>query len=294
MDQRDYSLRVYPGLVEWVNLRDYPDKPLPPPCERPDCQADELCTECTRAANDSKRKRGKVSSFSRGARQRLLRELGKVDWRSLPGSTYFVSLTYGNLDPTGEESKTHLDSLLKRLRRLDDSLVLWWRMEFQENRRRRDGGLRIHYHILFSSAEISAYQIPRLWQEITGDTHPNFAKGQDVRPMTSIRGAMRYLAKYCSKPSGSSVSSQDIKTVEREIDCLYDQVAELRWVLSVLSEPPLEGVRRLLRLSEQLNLAQEELDGLYASVVHTWNGRYWGRTRSSRCLLYTSPSPRDS
>lgn len=130
------------------------------------------------------RRRGRVSTFSKGSRRRLLRLVARL--RSDVGAL-FVTLTYRQNMRDHKAAKKHLDYTLRWLKRRTSGAILW-RMEYQ-----RRGA--IHFHLLLFGADyIEAAELTTYWQYITGDdSYP------DVERCDGRRKVLAYVSKYLGK-----------------------------------------------------------------------------------------------
>jgi len=136
-----------------------------------------------------------LSSKARHKIQKASRVLENV-WRfekGLKSHCAFITLTYGKDFPSDHNSKKHLDSFLKRLRRLHPKCKYVWVAEKQKRG-------AIHYHIL------TPYYTPKnwvnsAWNEIVNNWQQenNFDRQTLLPNVISVLSAGKYLAKYLSK-----------------------------------------------------------------------------------------------
>jgi hypothetical protein len=145
--------------------------------------------------------RGKIQTFTKASRRRLLRLLAKVDKReALP---IFVTLTYpGEYPHEWQTWKRHIDTLCKRIARRYPSSGLVWRLEPQKRG-------APHYHLLVwgvPSMLLFREWVAQAWYEVAhnGDKHLGSA-GTRTESVRSARGVMFYAGKYLAKlPEGAS------------------------------------------------------------------------------------------
>ena len=175
---RDVSLRLYEGGIQFTS------KP-------------KLRTQYS-GVQHKRGKRGRISGFSPASRLRLLKLLSQVNFSASPA--VFVSLTYGKDAPTPEEAQRHLDSFLKRVRRVDGDCKYLWRLEEQER-----GAL--HYHVLlFTSVKLlgMSWWQRRAWNRVIGEktrAHRLFGARVDRVRQGGRKRLQSYLTKYVAKES---------------------------------------------------------------------------------------------
>lgn len=145
--------------------------------------------------------RGKVTGFSRASRRRLMQTIARI--RKDADLPNFVTLTYPASFPTPKESKKHLDTFQKRLRRKYPDIGIIWKLEPQERG-------APHYHMLTwgpDTEELLRF-VASSWFEIAGNgdmKHLFFHLGafQDSKPcvskVRSFRGVWSYASKYLGK-----------------------------------------------------------------------------------------------
>ena len=144
-----------------------------------------------------------------------------------------LTLTYGKNYPSDHESKKHLDTFLKRLRRLHPNCKYLWVAEKQKRG-------AIHYHILtpyFTNKE----WLNSAWNEIVNKWQKtNHLPIQQVLPnVIKVNSASSYLAKYIQKNeqniggNGYGIDQQTRKLMKDEAiyfiqhDLEPDQVNEI-------------------------------------------------------------------
>lgn len=169
------------------------------------------------------RKRGKVTSFSRASRKRLLEKCARQDLneaiRNHP--IIFITLTYPKHFPDARTAKTHLFSLLKRIARHYPQASGFWRLEFQTR-----GAPHFHL-ILFNMPFLPRKTLKEWWGEILGKDYLDYSKNVseaprcDIRAVRNARKAMYYVSKYTAKADsgvGGSVGlfNDAYLTVNRE------------------------------------------------------------------------------
>lgn len=169
--------------------------------------------------------RGRVTTFSRKSRKRLLEKTARLDLRSvaMKNPIVFLTLTYGQKFPEPKQAKAHLRALLKRLGRLSPEASGIWRMEFQ------DRGAP-HFHIiLFDLSFISKEVVKSIWGDIIGKEFWDTSKQEPQAPFTRIeairnpRKAMAYVSKYVAKgqEAGSGFNNVPYLTANPEIGRLW-------------------------------------------------------------------------
>lgn len=146
-------------------------------------------------------KRGKVVSFSRASRKRLLEKCARQDLNAAIAKhpITFITLTYPKHFPDARTAKVHLFSLLKRLARLFPGASGFWRLEFQ-----RRGAPHFHL-ILFNLPFLSRESLKVMWGEIIGLEFWDYSQPEpeaprvDIRAVQNARKAMSYVSKYTAK-----------------------------------------------------------------------------------------------
>lgn len=140
-------------------------------------------------------KRGKVTSFSKQSRGRLLELVASINKPALRALPIFLTLTYPGVFPTeGPVVKSHLDTFLKRLRRAFPQSACIWKLEFQARG-------APHFHLLlFGVPFINRYWLSKAWFEVvgSGDTR-HLQAGTRVEFIRSYKGVIFYAAKYVAK-----------------------------------------------------------------------------------------------
>jgi len=146
---------------------------------------------------------------------RVLESVHKHE-KGLKAYCSMITLTYGKDFPTDHESKKHLDTFLKRLRRLHKDCKYLWVAEKQKRG-------AIHYHILtpyYTKKEWlnSAWdEIVQNWQSEKGYTH------QQVRPnVIKVFQAGSYLAKYLQK-EGQNIGGNGYGIDQKTRNLMKDQ-----------------------------------------------------------------------
>lgn len=165
-----------------------------------------------------------------------------------------MTLTYPASYPTdGRETKSHLDKMLKFLRRELEDLHYLWFMEFQQRG-------APHYHIALSHFPTNGlrYIAARRWSDIVADrvnysslstrktmnmweqTFLRHLEPDHWEPIREKEGLARYITKYASKPEqkvvpedysncgrfwGSDVALEDIEDI-RTIDGSHQELTE--------------------------------------------------------------------
>lgn len=123
---------------------------------------------------------------------RVLEQVHKIE-HNLKAFTSLITLTYGKDYPTDHESKKHLDTFLKRLRRLHVNCKYVWVAEKQKRG-------AIHYHILTPYYTKKDF-VNLAWNEIVGKWQTkNGHQNQVLLPnVIKVNSAGSYMAKYLSK-----------------------------------------------------------------------------------------------
>lgn len=150
-------------------------------------------------------KRGKVSTFSRASRLRLLQKMHTI--KPMKGAKFygtFITLTYGQQFPTPALAKHHLDNFLKRLRRRWTYCSGFWRFEFQ-----RRGAPHFHL-VLFGLPFLPKETLAKWWSDTIGVQFQDTSSGMATPPFTRIEvlkshaHAARYVSKYVAKVDDGS------------------------------------------------------------------------------------------
>lgn len=177
-------------------------------------------------------RRGNVTTFSQSSRNRLLRLVS-----CLPIGSFgcFITLTYGVRYPNHDQTKRHLDLLLKRMARIKPNGWVLWRLEWQERG-------APHFHLV-TSHHFTWDDIYGFWLEILGadycesfdpDAFEAFIAGlsaasrwregtlREYYSLTGLVGPLvqsrkiqgrkqtiYYVSKYCAKLETTSPTSRD-------------------------------------------------------------------------------------
>lgn len=108
----------------------------------------------------------------------------------------FLTLTYGRKFPSPRDSKAHLKSFLKWLRRRYPLSSGVWRLELQKRG-------APHYHLLaFGLPRMDLDELRAVWGRIIGfDPAVEVAQSPrvEVQRLRSMRGVMSYVSKYIAK-----------------------------------------------------------------------------------------------
>jgi hypothetical protein len=140
-------------------------------------------------------KRGKVRTFSRRSRLRLMKLLSKLDHSKIP---LFITLTYPEHYPTAKKAKSDFKAFAERLMRLAPFCSCIWKLEFQERG-------APHFHLLVWGLERFDLHwlrkwVSRAWYEVVGSGDEKHLKaGTNVQKIRSWRGVMAYASKYLGK-----------------------------------------------------------------------------------------------
>jgi len=140
-------------------------------------------------------RRGAVLAFTRQSRGRLFELLASLNQAALKQLPLFLTLTYPKVFPTDRvTTKRHLDSWLKRLRRVYPKCAVIWKLEYQ-----RRGAP--HFHILlFHVKWVDRRLLSRTWYEVVNSRDERHLKaGTRIEFIRSWRGVMHYASKYVGK-----------------------------------------------------------------------------------------------
>lgn len=141
------------------------------------------------------KRRGTIKNFSKASRNRLMLKMAKLNREKTP---YFLTLTYPSSWPTARESKKHLSSFIKRLkRRYGDDLGYIWKLEFQKRG-------APHYHIFLWGINDYGKKlmgwIADSWAEVCKIGDENHVKaGTCIQKIRTWKGVRSYSAKYFGK-----------------------------------------------------------------------------------------------
>lgn len=140
-------------------------------------------------------KRGKVHTFTRAARRRLLFLLNSINRDLVVSLPLFLTLTYPAVwDDDPELWKEHIERLWKRIQRRFPNAALVWRLEPQKRG-------APHYHcLLFNVQFVEKEWLSAAWYEIVGsgdEKHKRF--GSRVEQVKSWNGVNKYASKYVAK-----------------------------------------------------------------------------------------------
>jgi hypothetical protein len=122
----------------------------------------------------------------------------------------FVTLTYPDVVYEGQKIKRDLSAFIKRLLRAFPSAAGVWKLESQERG-------SPHYHLLVLGVEFIHHTwVSSAWYDIVGSGNPDHRRsGTQVRRVQSHKHAMRYVAKYLSKPTESYEDGDGLGEVGR-------------------------------------------------------------------------------
>ncbi len=146
-------------------------------------------------------KRGRINSFSKQARRRMLRLVASLKRSMTP---IFITLTYPDIFPGDPATwKKHIDILFKRLLRAYPAAVVVWRLERKERQSGQNmGQIAPHFHFL-------AYNVPYIgainwfrksWYEVVGSGNiDHYNAGSRVEQVRSVKGVLYYTSKYICK-----------------------------------------------------------------------------------------------
>lgn len=127
-----------------------------------------------------------------------------------------ITLTYGKHFPTDHESKKHLDTFLKRLRRLHKECKYLWVAEKQKRG-------AIHYHILTPYYTDKSF-VNSAWNEIVNNWQISNNKSiQTLLPnVIKVNSAGSYLAKYLQK-EGQNIGGNGYGIDQRTRSLMKDE-----------------------------------------------------------------------
>jgi len=141
-------------------------------------------------------KRGKITSFSKKSRKRLLDIIARL---SDTTQALFVTLTYGQSWPSDALAYTHLKAFVRRVNRRFPRAGVVWRKEYQKR-----GAPHFHL-IIFNVNFIDKNAIADAWAQIIGAEYCDNSNGSPRPPFTRVeklqnkKKAMLYCAKYVAK-----------------------------------------------------------------------------------------------
>lgn len=131
---------------------------------------------------------GKLSAKSAN----LLMRAGAL-WQRDEKRPIMITLSYSR-SVCQKISKRHLDTFLKRMKRLLTYVEYFWVAEIQEKRLERTGEGVIHYHLCIDAEFLPVEWLVEAWREITGQ--PNLQPD-----LQRVENCGNYFAKYLSKGS---------------------------------------------------------------------------------------------
>lgn len=140
--------------------------------------------------------RGEIRGLSRASQGRLFALMNSLSF--IPGSTSFLTLTYGRVFPEFVKSKVHLSVFRKALLRKWPKSSCVWVAEYQ-----RRGAPHFHLVVYGPNPEALRVWAVRAWERVIRFSplerrkHPYV----DVRPIDNYVGLVKYLSKYLSKGS---------------------------------------------------------------------------------------------
>lgn len=138
-------------------------------------------------------KRMEITSFSRSSRRRLLWLIGSLH-ETILSKALFVTLTYPKGEALKADPHTHIDSLLKRLRRAAPTAAAIWKMEYTK-------ADTPHFHVLILNLNFWHHkQIAKAWAHIVGSENPHHEEaGTRVERVLSQTHVAKYIVKYVAK-----------------------------------------------------------------------------------------------
>ena len=149
-------------------------------------------------------KRGKVTSFSKASRWRMMQKIAKVRNAVLP---HFLTLTYpGDYSHDSAEWKRDLDTFFKRLRRMFPGAAAVWKLEPQKRG-------APHFHLLVWGVKRWFLDVwaKEAWYEVVGsDDARHLVHGTKTEEIRTWRGVKSYVSKYLGKmPDTTEVEGWD-------------------------------------------------------------------------------------
>jgi hypothetical protein len=185
-----------------------------------------------------------------------------------------ITLTYGKDFPTDHDSKKHLDTFLKRLRRLHKNCKYLWVAEKQKRG-------AIHYHIL------TPYYTPKefvnaSWNEIVGkwQTTNNYTSQTVLPNVIKVFKAGSYLAKYLQKEGqniGGNGYGIDFKTrALMKDESVYFVTHDLEHdLVNELSNELIKDLSVNQEKTYKWNSKQSGYVGAWISGVNMFNLKEW-------------------
>jgi hypothetical protein len=148
-------------------------------------------------------KRGRITIFSRKARQRIMRLLSTIDISKVIGRPIFLTLTYpGNYSKDYKTWKRDLDNFLKRLYRSYPDISAIWKLELQKRG-------APHFHLMlfnvnrsrkYINNKVLSSKIAIDWFEVVGSNDERHLKaGINYQPVETYRAVRGYISKYVAK-----------------------------------------------------------------------------------------------
>jgi hypothetical protein len=146
--------------------------------------------------------RGVVTTFTKGARLRMLKTIARIDWGKVPHGV-FVTLTYPDSYAERDYSLRSYDRsrFLQELERyMHREVSVLWRTEYQRRKSgKRKGLISPHLHLMCLGVKYVAHDAVRRWWR--GILDCRGALATDVRGVSGPEGCGKYLSKYLSKSS---------------------------------------------------------------------------------------------
>ena len=142
-----------------------------------------------------------IETFSKKSRLRMLKLLSTINYSNY-NSIFFVTTTFHNIAPESKKNlKIFLDTYLKRVKRLDESLSYVWRLELQKR------GMP-HFHFLFlskkkyekTSLKKIEHQFKRKWHTLLSDLNLySYLHSVKVDLIDEKKRVLSYISKYTAK-----------------------------------------------------------------------------------------------
>lgn len=171
--------------------------------------------------------RGVVKDFSPRSRSRLLRLVASFDVEKAAkdNPVIFLTLTYGQLYPTDDYAKRHIQTLIKRLVRFAPDCSGLWRVELQKRG-------APHFHVMvFGLPFLDKLVLAAAWGAVIGqefwDTSTIEKFGVAVPPFTRIeairntRKAFGYVSKYVAKLPDNNLLEQSKQAAKLVVKNIY-------------------------------------------------------------------------
>jgi hypothetical protein len=153
-------------------------------------------------------KRGKVSTFSKSSRLRMLSMFHRLDYHAYEGNVLFLTTTYNDssaVQLTPKRLKRDVDTFGKRFLRAYPNASLVWRVELAK---RKTGWLRglnlphVHYVVL-GVPHVNIQAVRDAWSDVIG---ASTSVRVNVRAIEEVTQLKYYVSKYSAKHQPTSPS----------------------------------------------------------------------------------------